>query len=71
MALDIKKIGLVVETYSGEIIQIACTEEQMEQIHYVMAFVSSNKPFVVLPKEHNLVLKSKICKRCLTKIEKQ
>ncbi len=51
-------IGLIMEK-DNEIVQLGLTEDQSRLLHAFVASMSKEKELVQLPKEYNLILKSK------------
>lgn len=64
-SLKPNEIGLISQDETGNIYQIALTEEQSKVINMIVASMSSKeKPLVRLPKEYDLILKNKDHNEC-------
>lgn len=62
--LEIGSIALIQQTETGRILQVAMTTEQSKMLHIFLGTVSQNSPLVQMGEDHDLILKSNICKRC-------
>lgn len=62
--VDIGTIALIQQTETGRILQVAMTSEQSKMLQIFLAAISQGQPLVQMGEEHDLMLKSNVCKRC-------
>lgn len=60
-------IALIMQDENERIIQLGVTQEQSDMIQILLASISRESAFVKMGEEHDLVLKSKLCKKCSLK----
>jgi len=66
--VEVGTIALIQQTETGRILQIGLTEEQSRMLQFFLASMSTKEsPLVQMGEDHDLVLKSSICKRCQSK----
>ena len=62
--VDVGTIALIQQTETGRILQIAMTAEQNKMLQIFLATISQGQPLVQMDEDHDLILKSNVCKRC-------
>lgn len=65
--VDVGTIALIQQTETGRIMQIAMTSEQSKMLQIILASISQGSPLVQMGEDHDLVLKSSLCKKCKIK----
>jgi hypothetical protein len=61
------EIALIQQQGDGRILQIAMNKDQHRMLKIFLATISNESPLVQMGEEHDLILKSSVCKRCKTK----
>ena len=64
--LEPGNIALIQQTPEGRILQIGITQAQSQMLQIFLASISQESPLVQMGEEYDLVLKSKLCKKCKT-----
>jgi len=62
--VDVGTIALIQQTETGRILQVAMTTEQSKMLQIFLATISQGQPLVQMGEDHDLTLKSNVCKRC-------
>lgn len=62
--VDVGTIALIQQTETGRILQVAMTAEQSKMLQIFLATISQGQPLVQMGEDHDLILKSNVCKRC-------
>lgn len=62
--VDVGTIALIQQTETGRILQVALTTEQSKMLQIFLATISQGHPLVQMGEDHDLILKSNVCKRC-------
>jgi len=62
--LEAGTIALIQQQENGRIIQIGITEAQSNMLQFFLAKLSEESKLVQMSEEHDLILKSQVCKKC-------
>ena len=62
--VDVGTIALIQQTEKGRILQVAMTAEQSKMLQIFLSTISQGQPLVQMGEDHDLILKSNVCKRC-------
>jgi len=62
--VNVGTIALIQQTETGRILQVAITEEQSKLLQIFLASISQGNPLVQMGENHDLILKSNVCKKC-------
>ena len=62
--VDVGTIALIQQTETGRILQVAMTPDQSKMLQIFLATISQGQPLVQMGEDHDLILKSNVCKRC-------
>lgn len=66
-AVEAGTVALIQQTESGRILQIGMTAAQSEMLQIFLATISQGEPLIQMGEDYDLILKSRVCKRCLNK----